>query len=302
MQTHDILTKQYKKFLYEDNIEGMDSILQYCLEDEELTRSILALNRRYEEQNNLAPSSEQEQRSLNRLQKLFSSEQTTHSPLIIDDFTLEDNNSGKDRKEDDRPKKANAFQKATLVAEIIDQYHKEDTFGAVKCQKVVYLCEMHARLDSLQTIYYRKVAGPYDNQLSYRTLPLIEKQKWFKVMNVDERTCYVPGDSYGSHRNGFSNFWGYKQEKIQEVVDLLRPHNTSQAELVATLYSVWNDLIIDGSNLDDHKILDKFYQWNDSKKKYKDEQCLKCLGWMRKKGLVPVGFGNKTKIVKKKKK
>ena len=304
------LLEKYKKFLQEENIEGMDYILEQTLEDEEAIEIILALNREYEERNDLTPTLEQKQKSLQRLQKLLSSKEGTETSLLSEQQILEtsEENSSKHSDVDLGPQnkkstiqniKANTFQKATLVAEIIDQCHKDNTFGAVKCQKIIYLCEMHAQLESLQTIYYREVAGPFNNNLFYGTISTIEKQDWFQKIKGEKNTRFIPSFNKGGHSLYFDNYWGNKRNKIHSIINIFRQFNTAKTELIATLYAVWNDLIIEGKQPEDIEIIHKFYEWNISKIKYSESDCLATLDWMKKNDFIPNGFGRKTEATKK---
>lgn len=306
MHKQHTLVKQYEKFLLEANIEGMDNILNQAIEDEDVVESILALNRKYEENNNLTPTEEQKQKSLQRLQKLFSSDQETDkdstpeqlSPDIIEEKKsnlLLENTFTKQPE-----KKANIFQKATLVAEIVDQCHTDNTFGTVKCQKVIYLCEMHAQLRSLQTTYYRYPAGPFNYNLFHGTINFIENKNWFKKVKKDIGARFLPADNQEEYSQYFASYWGKKKDEIYSVIDLLRPLYTHDAELVATLYAVWNDLILEGVGTEEYDIVQRFYQWNISKEKFLEKDCYRTLAWMKKVTLIPIGFGKHTQIKKRK--
>ena len=95
----------------------------------------------------------------------------------------------------------------------------------------------------------------------------------------------------------FDTYWSGKKNRIQAVIDLLRPMKTQQAEIVATLYAAWNDLILAGDTVTDEAILrEVLTRWHEQKTKISQERWLSALEWMRKKALVPTGFGKATRI------
>lgn len=56
-----------------------------------------------------------------------------------------------------------AFKRAVLAAEITAQLYLEPTFGSVKQEKVIFICEKHLGLtEELEHHHLRQAAGPYD--------------------------------------------------------------------------------------------------------------------------------------------
>jgi len=189
------------------------------------------------------------------------------------------------------------FRRAVLAAEIAAQLHEEPTFGRVKFQKVLYLCEHHAELPDLETDYRRQAAGPLDRRLMHSVESQMERQGWFRAVERDPYgTQYEPMEKAGGHADYFERYWADRRDAIQQVVDLLRPMKTEQAEIVATLYAAWNDFLIEGEDPDDHQIVREVLDnWDASKQRIAEERWYKALDWMRQKGLVPRGFGEPTK-------
>src|SRR5207253_6575195 len=52
--------------------------------------------------------------------------------------------------------------RAVLSAEIVSRLHNEPTFGRVKHQKILHLCEYIAEIEDIQGEYRREAAGPLD--------------------------------------------------------------------------------------------------------------------------------------------
>ena len=67
--------------------------------------------------------------------------------------------------------------------------------------------------------------------------------------------------------------------------------DTDQAELFATAYAAWNDLLIDGRPADDQAIAAEIHGWHESKKRFQADRIASCLGWMREHGYIPTGKG-----------
>jgi type I restriction enzyme S subunit len=141
------------------------------------------------------------------------------------------------------------FKRAVLAAEIVDQFHSEPTFGRVKLQKVLHLCQYHAELSEIESDYHREAAGPFDNRLIRSVENQLNNSKWFRVERKGSRNIYIPLKKAGGHTKYFDRYWGGKHGAIQKIIDLLKLMTTQQCEIVSTLYAAWNDIIISAKRL-----------------------------------------------------
>jgi len=191
-----------------------------------------------------------------------------------------------------------AFKRAVLAAEIVHQLHKDAKFGSVKHEKIVHLCELHAGLhEDLDRHAYKEAAGPYDPRARRSVETTFRNQKWFSTQKSDRRVEYVPLERCGSHRHYYERYFGARHASIQNIIDLLRPMNREQCEIVATLYAVWNDFLLDGKTPSDQQIVQSVLNnWHPSKRAIAEDRWLIALRWMRAKGLVPTGVGEKTRV------
>ncbi len=74
---------------------------------------------------------------------------------------------------------------------------------------------------------------------------------------------------------------------------------TEQAEIVATLYAAWNDMLIAGKSPEDQEIICEVREnWHECKKRFTENRLQTALDWMREKGLVPKGLGVRTRVRK----
>lgn len=187
-----------------------------------------------------------------------------------------------------------------LAAEIVQQLHCEKRMGRVKLQKVISLAEHVARLKEIQSREERYAAGPHDPALMSQAIQGMQENQWFEELALDEgkRYEYRPLILSGSHRPAYEEVWSSEQrELIHELIELMRPWDTGRCERVATLYSAWNDLLIEGREASEAAILQEvLHGWNESKLKYSEAQWLSELAEMRRYSfLVPTGFGIRTK-------
>ena len=67
--------------------------------------------------------------------------------------------------------------------------------------------------------------------------------------------------------------------------------DADQAEIVATLYAIWNDLLQSSTQTTDDAIIADFYGWHEDKSRFPEDRLRRALDWMRTEGLVPSGAG-----------
>ncbi|MER8412608.1 restriction endonuclease subunit S [Mesorhizobium sp. M1342] len=192
-----------------------------------------------------------------------------------------------------------AFKRAVFAAEIVHQLHNDNRFGSVKHEKIVHLCELHLGLQAeLDRHAYKEAAGPYDPKARRSVERIFQQQKWFGTTKTADgkRVVYVPLEKAGGHAPYFDRYFGGQKSAIQSIIDLLRPLNREQCEIVATLYSVWNDYLIDLRQPTDGEIVSSVLQWHPKKQEISEDRWRAALPWMRQKGLVPKGIGEKTRV------
>jgi hypothetical protein len=192
-----------------------------------------------------------------------------------------------------------------LASLIVDKNRDVIKFGRVRLAKTFYLCDMVTKQD-LKTTYQRKAAGPLDHICIYNKNvgieSLAEKSKCFSVSRSpkgnSQQVSYHPEQSLEFiaelAKDGFADDY----QKIENLIELLKPLNTAQCEIIATLYACWNDMLIDGEQPSDQNIVNDFlYNWHESKTRYSEQRLLKALTWMKDNQLVPNGDGNHTTII-----
>lgn len=179
------------------------------------------------------------------------------------------------------------FARTVLAAEIINELYKEPTFGRVKLVKLIFLAEKLSKLE-LGTNYHRQAAGPYDNQAIRSIEKQLKEHKWFETIKRDKGKAYRPLEKINEYHPWFDKYYHNEKHIIHSIINTFRTAKTIQCEIVATLYSAWEDLLKNNSNVDDDKIINEVLNnWHESKKRIPKERWLKALNWMRVKNISP---------------
>lgn len=189
------------------------------------------------------------------------------------------------------------FQKVVLAAEITSQLYQEKTFGRVKLQKILYLSEYHAQLPFQRSEYQRYAAGPHDPKAMYSIEGQMKKQKWFdsRLRESGYGKEYVPLERYEAYKQYYERYFADKHSVIQRIIDLLHDKKTQFCEIIATLYGVWNDFLLEGRQPSDEEIVhDVVTNWDPKKQAISEDDWHNGLNWMRDNDLVPSGWGEQT--------
>jgi hypothetical protein len=87
---------------------------------------------------------------------------------------------------------------------------------------------------------------------------------------------------------------GKYNQAVDAVVDMMLPMDTEQAEIFATVFAAWNNLLLDGRFADDETIVREAREnWHSDKLKIDRERFFAALEWMRKNNVIPKGEGKK---------
>ena len=180
------------------------------------------------------------------------------------------------------------FQRAVFAAEIIHRLHDEPTFGHVKCEKLIFLCEKRCGVDT-GSKYHRQAAGPYDNTALRSIDKQIEKQGWFAAQKVQGRYRYVPLAKSGGHTTYFNRYFQEVESTFSNVVETFRTAKTEQCEIVATLYAAWEDLLLAGEDVTENRLVEEVLtRWHPSKKRIEEERWRSAVDWMKGRDFAPV--------------
>lgn len=186
-----------------------------------------------------------------------------------------------------QPKASKAFQRSVLAAYIVDNSLEDKYFGHVKLQKMLFMCEVANNLD-FDSHYKRHAMGPYDPKLLRSVDLQLKRNKWFKCEKMDGdkgRYIYSPlekSDEYKKYLNRYLKF-----ENIEKMFSLMKPMTTLQAEIVATLYSVYKDLKSMQQKISSQILINEARNnWHDRKKTIEIEKWERAIEWMKEKQLI----------------
>lgn len=172
----------------------------------------------------------------------------------------------------------------------------ERTLGSVKAEKISHIVESHLEIDFGREPK-RLAAGPADfphlKKVVHRA-----KRGFFAFRTKEhqggEGATFVTMNGFDKALHRYREVFGEQAAQIDRIIEFFLPMDTEQAEIVATLYAVWNDQLAGGATPTDDAIVDWFYAWDSSKRRIARGRLLFALGWMRENGLLPTGRGKRT--------
>ena len=176
-------------------------------------------------------------------------------------------------------------------------------FGHVKAEKIAHLIESHLGID-LGREPIKAAAGPNDYPHLKKIESRAQKANWFNVRQKKDGGAYVftKGRGFDALLFKAKLALGDHAAAVDDLISLLLPLNTRQAEIVATLYAAWNNLLLLGGSPSDEKIVYEAREnWHASKYEIERAKFFKGLEWMRKQGLVPAGKGRYVDVKNKRK-
>ncbi len=181
------------------------------------------------------------------------------------------------------------FKRTVLAAEIVSKLYDQPTFGRVKFQKLVYLCE-HAANMQLAYRYSKQAAGPFDNKFMHSIHTEFKKLKWFDVKIIKEanysKHTYIPLENSKKYLDYYSSYFKDQDENIQFVIQLFEKKNTNDTELAATVLACYLELSA-SDNLSKESLLNLFYDWSDKKLRFSESQILASFIWLSQNHLIP---------------
>ena len=199
---------------------------------------------------------------------------------------------------------SNSFIKRKMLGTyIINQSLDDDKFGDVKFQKLFYLSECFVIKRNFGQKYYVKAAGPYDNHFTFNFYDQVTKAGWFDIQkNVvsNVQTKITAGKNNDKSRKNYGYFSAEELAKVDALINYFKKSDYEQPEIIATLYAVWNNRKKKQEPITDELLKEDFLNWDKKKLKYKD-RLDNALNWMRKKGIVPDGWGEVIEKTNKKK-
>lgn len=196
------------------------------------------------------------------------------------------------QKSDKQPlsKSKSHFARIVLAAEIAYRCHNQITFGSVKFQKLLFLCENVSKMQ-IRTSYVKQAAGPFDNKFMHTIAKEFKRLDWFKVEKVTKgkfaKVNYTPLEGVGKYKKYYKDYFLEEDRKIQYILNLFEGSKTREVELIATLYACWQEQLRSSSIFSNEKITQLFYNWAPEKRKFTEIEIHNGIIWMKEKEVYP---------------
>ena len=167
----------------------------------------------------------------------------------------------------------------------------ENTFGRVKAQKALHLCESVGMVD-LGRNPMKDAAGPNDFQ------HMLAAEDWAKANQFFEFEPRRTGSGYTFKK--LARFEAIVAEgiaalkpvqgQLEKAIALIAPMKSEQAELLATVHAAWNNLILDNAEATEEAIIYEAREnWHASKLKFADSKFREAIATIRIKDIIPDG-------------
>lgn len=193
---------------------------------------------------------------------------------------------------------------AAVLSKIIHLHEKNpehlDNLSHIKCEKIAHLVEYHLGID-LGRNPVKDAAGPDDYPHLKKVESRAMKAGFFTKVKKDVGYAYQSGRQAPSIVSKAENVLGNKKvAQLNEFLDLILPFSLQQAEVLATTYAGWNNLLLDGLNPTNEEIVTESREnWSKRKLGIDRSEFFKAIEWMRKNGMVPSGRGKRVNTSKK---
>ena len=182
-----------------------------------------------------------------------------------------------------------------IAGHIVNRSHQSRGWGRTKLQKSLHLIGYCTQLN-LGNEYIRNTAGPDDQQLMNY---IDQKFRQYRHVNKvceklpDGRThySYTPTPMIQDVEMAYEKYPKELRKQIDALIDKLNTMDLAGAEMLSTLYAVWNNRIIKQEQITDDLLIADFYAWSTHKADFEEARVRKALNYMRDNNIIPVGWG-----------
>lgn len=178
---------------------------------------------------------------------------------------------------------------------IVKKLYSSKGWGRTKLQKSLHLIGYCCQLD-FGNEYIRNTAGPDDEKLmnyidsKFKQYHHVVKEKEI-FSNGHTHYIYKPTPQITEVEQAFASYPVKLRHRINALLDKMFNMDLARAEIVSTLYAVWNNRIIKSQEISDSLILSDFYDWSKHKSDFSKDLVLKALDYMRNNDIIPIGWG-----------
>ncbi|RQP12292.1 MAG: restriction endonuclease subunit S [Chryseobacterium sp.] len=180
---------------------------------------------------------------------------------------------------------------ALALQKHIEKNHQH-SFHHVKAEKIVHLSEYILNID-LERNPVKDAAGPNDFTHAKKVESRARKAGFYSVYKNGDYYDYQQGRNINSVIQKAQSSLGEKANTLSQIIDMLIPMTTQQAEIVATVFAAWNNLLLNGNKFTDEDIVTEAREnWREEKLKISRDKFFNAIEWMRKNELlIPKGNG-----------
>jgi type I restriction enzyme S subunit len=174
-----------------------------------------------------------------------------------------------------------------------EQANKQWNFGHVMAEKFAHMTEAMAGLD-LGRKPVQDHFGPDDFPHFHKVEHRARMANYFTFKDGKRGKVFVKGRRFESLATKTRTALGDLSQKVDAVIKLMLPLDMQQAEVFATVYAAWNNLLMDNQTPTDEQIvLAARENWHPDKLKMEREKFFKTIDWIRKKNISPQGKGKR---------
>ena len=188
---------------------------------------------------------------------------------------------------------------AGVLAMAYEQHREagnEAYFTHVKAEKIAHMVEAHLGLD-LGRAPVKDAAGPNDFPHLKKVEHRARKANYFDFRQVG--TVYRVRKLGGFERliGKTHDALGDRYGEVERLLRWMRPMTVQQAEITATVFAAWNNLLLDGMHPTDERIvLEARENWHPDKLKIPRPKFFAAVQWLREQGRVPEGKGRRVAV------
>lgn len=186
------------------------------------------------------------------------------------------------------------LQTHVIAGHIVNMLYQASGCGRTKLQKTLHLVGYHCQLD-FGNEYIRNTAGPDDQAMMNHIDGKFKQYRHVKIEakkeNGKTRYNYVPTAMIDELEQVYETYPQAIRSAVDSLINKIKTMDLARAEIVSTLYAVWNNRIIKGEPISDDLLLDDFYAWSKHKSDFSRDLVLWGLNYMRREGIIPIGWG-----------
>ncbi len=168
-------------------------------------------------------------------------------------------------------------------------------FGRTAAAKVMYLAQAHIGLE-LDLRPEREAAGPLDTWI-YDFERQGQEERWFEVnekplVSGKTKMEYRCLSALSEPATKAETLMSPDQKaEFDRLIYALADKKTEEVEIIATLFAVWNDFLIDGVEPTDEIIIsDVRENWHERKARFTPQALGRWLDWLRRENFIPKGL------------